>query len=412
MAYARRRPRRDTIAGDAPTATIGTILREQSPPPERTYRIALVAPFPPPFGGMGNRFERLADILEGRGHNCQRLRVEWFGTENPFRLYLRASSFLMAAVGSVRTRPDVVHCVTGSIRNAFAMGSVLAVAKATRHPTVLSIGGGTWDEFARCAPRWQRAAVSSSLRIADRVVICTEDLRSPIEGLRVAAARIVYLSNALPDEAGSRIDSPPPEEFVRFADWHSPVLLYVGGLHENYGLLDAVAALEELRNGLWPQAGLAAFVKKGGNASYERRVNSLVSRRGLQDRVAIHQSVPWLVAAMPQADVMLRCTRTSEGDSRAVREALAMGLRVVASDIGHRPALVRTYAAGDVDDLVRVLGETLASEKAEVCYEDDEGEANIVRCEGIYAEVVRSGGCRSAGSPRRRGRQPRTGPSR
>lgn len=79
-----------------------------------------MAPFPPPFGGKGSRCGRLADHLEGRGHQCQRLRIEWPETEDLTRRCARASTFLMAAVRSGRSRPNVVHCVTGSIRNAYA----------------------------------------------------------------------------------------------------------------------------------------------------------------------------------------------------------------------------------------------------------------------------------------------------
>jgi hypothetical protein len=138
--HARGRPLRATIDADAPTATIGTILRQESARPGHAYRIAPVAPFPPPYGGRGCRFERSANILKGRGHGC--------------------------------------------------------------------------------------------LRLAGRMVIYTKDRRLPIERLGGAPAKVVYLANALPDETGSRSDSPLSQESKRSANKHSPLFLDMDGPHE------------------------------------------------------------------------------------------------------------------------------------------------------------------------------------
>jgi hypothetical protein len=48
-----------------------------------------------------------------------------------------------------------------------------------------------------------------------------------------------------------------------------------------------------------------------------------------------------------------------DGDSRSVREALSLGIPVVASDTGLRPAGVRLFKKGDVAEMVERIRETI-----------------------------------------------------
>jgi glycosyltransferase involved in cell wall biosynthesis len=62
---------------------------------------------------------------------------------------------------------------------------------------------------------------------------------------------------------------------------------------------------------------------------------------------------------MARADVFVRPTY-ADGDSLSVREALALGLPVVASDAAPRPSGVTVCRSGDVGDLVAKLSTVLA----------------------------------------------------
>jgi glycosyltransferase involved in cell wall biosynthesis len=57
---------------------------------------------------------------------------------------------------------------------------------------------------------------------------------------------------------------------------------------------------------------------------------------------------------MSRSSVFVRPT-FRDGDSISVREALALGLHVVASDVGVRPSGTIVFAAGNVDELVEAL---------------------------------------------------------
>ena len=69
------------------------------------------------------------------------------------------------------------------------------------------------------------------------------------------------------------------------------------------------------------------------------------------------------LAFLRAADVVVRSTFV-DGDAITVREALAFGVPVVASDTDFRPEGVTLFRKGDVSDLVAKLGQVLAAPRA------------------------------------------------
>jgi glycosyltransferase involved in cell wall biosynthesis len=63
---------------------------------------------------------------------------------------------------------------------------------------------------------------------------------------------------------------------------------------------------------------------------------------------------PSLLAVMNAVDVFVRPTYF-DGDACSVREALALGRKVVATSVGHRPAEVRLVPPGDSQALAQAL---------------------------------------------------------
>jgi hypothetical protein len=59
------------------------------------------------------------------------------------------------------------------------------------------------------------------------------------------------------------------------------------------------------------------------------------------------------------SDIVVRAT-TTDGDSLSVREALALGKAVVASNVTGRPPGVSLYKVGQIGDFVRALTDARA----------------------------------------------------
>jgi glycosyltransferase involved in cell wall biosynthesis len=69
------------------------------------------------------------------------------------------------------------------------------------------------------------------------------------------------------------------------------------------------------------------------------------------------------LAFIRAGDVVIRST-FADGDAMTIREALAFGVAVVASDTAFRPEGVTLFRKGDVSDLAAKLGHVLAVPRA------------------------------------------------
>lgn len=350
--------------------------------------ITVVAPFPPPYGGMGVRFEQLTSILEKRGYRCRRVRLEWVEQRGIPGKLARLGAFCRAAWQARAQNADILLTVTGSFGNFFGVSLIVLVARLAGQKSILSFGGGEWSSLDFFAGRLKQGIIKLLLRIPDHVVPCNESVAFTLSELGVDRERMTLISNALPDETGSRAAEPLPEQVEAFLASHGPVLVYVGALLPHYGLEDVLDALEKL-SGEHERIGLVALVKRVGDEVFAAAIQKRLDRDALYDRVQLHESVPWAVAAMARVDVMIRATRIFEGDSRAIREAIAVGLPVVASDIGYRPDGVVTYGAQDVADLA-VKIEVALGQSAPPQGVSSEGEESITRYEELFRKILPS----------------------
>jgi glycogen synthase len=340
-------------------------------------RVALVGPFPPPYGGMAAYFSALEAGLAAEGVDCERIEVE-HGSP-PARL----ASFARAAVSIRRSPSCVFHCITGSQANLLANG-VLLLAAGGR--SVLSIVGGDFHRAAAGTGLRRRLMRAVVFRAA-RIVACNAEIEEALRLLGLPAESVLVLSNALPLRLVDPYEQ-PDGRFERFASHRRPLLVSVSGSYEHYGSMDLLRAVADLRD-RHPSLGLALVVKEGGDAAFMSAVHAWIDEQGLGEHVVVLTNVPSVPALMSRSDVFVR-TPHVEGDSISVREALAAGVPVVASDAGFRPDGVILYRPADPADLAAKLDGVLSSPSSDVTSDlRDEGEANLRRLIETYREVAR-----------------------
>lgn len=167
---------------------------------------------------------------------------------------------------------------------------------------------------------WRDRRVCS---MADRVVVLGPGHEGDlVEGHGVPAARIEWMPSEIDVE--------------RFKPSHAPrdgrpTLLYVGTVGRNKGMDLLFDALERMRHG-WPRLRLLLF---GPISWWERRwLPPALARFGLGQVAQLQSIAPRAHIAdwYQRADLFVFPSRF-EGSPRAVREALACGLRCVVSDI-------------------------------------------------------------------------------
>lgn len=356
----------------------------------RQITVALVGPFPPPFGGMAVYFSSIEAGMRQAGMEPRRVPVPYAGVGGWRRHLGRIAIFARAALTVLRTRPDVVHCVTGSQPNLIGNILPLVAARITGRPSILSIAGGEFHAAVtgyRGVRRWLVQFIVTRPRL---LVACTDEIAEALLAIGVRGSRVVTVSNALPLRLDPRADQSLPREIEEFAEAHSPLLASISGWYDFYGSQDLIEAVRLLRV-THPRLGVVLMVKGGGDAAFRADLLDRLTRAGLDDAVMVREDERAVFPILRRSDVFVR-TPHHEGDAISVREALAVGTRVVASDVGFRPTGVVRYRPADAHDLAGMLRDTFAGRSTHRGAGTDEGEGNLEFLLSVYRRLAASSG--------------------
>lgn len=339
----------------------------------RQLTIALVGPFPPPYGGMGVYFSAIEAALRRDGQVPQRVPAPYAAVGGWRRNLGRVAIFVRAAGTVLRTRPDIVHCVTGSQPNLIGNIAPLVAARVAGCPAILSIAGGEFHTAVTGYRGARRCLVRYILTRPQLVVACTGEIAAALAAVGVDESRVVMLSNALPLRLDPRADGVLPAPVAEFAEGHAPLIASISGWYSLYGSQDLIDAVRELRVS-HPRLGLVLMVKSGGDPDFRSDLLDRLARDGLGDAVLVREDEQAVFPILRRADAFVRTPR-HEGDAISVREALAVGTPVVASDVGFRPSGVVRYRPADPDDLAAKIVDTLSRRSTGTRPDPDDGEA-------------------------------------
>jgi glycosyltransferase involved in cell wall biosynthesis len=322
--------------------------------------IAIWGRVPPPIGGMAIHVERLLPYLERAGLSVRMYSLQRSGPAHPLVTDVsrhRIIWFLRLLLG--RSAP--VHYVLGGrALTRFAAG-VLAAARGKQ--IVLRVGGESLRRTGIAGGPMARWATRFALRRAAAVIGVNAEICGVARTLGARPERVHHIPGFIPppnDREGH-----VPAEIRRFAEDHRPLLVSGGqvprpGERDLYGVGSLLDLMPRVLTD-HPRAGLVfyAYQVRAGEESLWHDLASEVARRKLEDAVLVHPSAGEFWPVIGLADVMLRPTAT-DGDSSAVREALYLGVPVVASDCAPRPAGTVLYPTGDREGLASAVVNVLS----------------------------------------------------
>jgi glycosyltransferase involved in cell wall biosynthesis len=219
------------------------------------------------------------------------------------------------------------------------------------------------------------------LRRLDALIAVNEEIAQLFRRLGVSPARISVICPYTPVMV--RRDTPLPEEIRRFVDSHSPVVTTVGLLEPEYDLTLQIRTMTKIRQ-RHPQAGLVIV----GSGSLESQLRRQIDAEPDGKHVLLCGDVSHAhtVRLLHESDLVLRTT-LYDGDSVSVREALQLGVPVIASDNGMRPAGVHLIPVADAVALEQSVDRVLRAPRlAPAPSMAAEGDLEAIRA--LYSALV------------------------
>jgi glycosyltransferase involved in cell wall biosynthesis len=344
-------------------------------------KILQLGPYPPPHGGVQTHVVALVDFLRQSGITCDVVNLTRFRTAPENGIYYPSNA--VEVVGHLLShRYDIIHLHIGGRIWARHLGLALAcfVLPNTRYVFTFHSGGYATSPEGRSAhARTLRAFV---LRRFDALIAVNEEIAQFFRTLGVKAQRIHVISPYLGFGGSALAESSLPAQVSDFIANHTPVLISVGGLEPEYDVSLQMKALGPIRV-RHPQAGLVV----AGSGSLDQVLRKECSLLPYAEHILLNGDLAHgaTLRAMQSSDIMLRTT-WYDGDAISVREALHLGVPVIASDNGMRPEGTYLIPARDLDALVAAVEKILASppRHAPVLSESDR---NLQEVLTVYQEL-------------------------
>jgi len=310
--------------------------------------------YPPPFADEPVHVKQLTQLLRDRGLMVEILNLK--RRAHPSSEY-HSSTGRGALLGKLFTAADraaILHFHTnGHNRKSWLLILVASLAGRLRGaPTVLTLHSGLlpgyaagFGRIAQGLARWIRGSFA-------RIVCVNGEIRRVIERLGVTRDYIAVIPAFLGVPQSAEL-APPDREIIK--DFR-PLLVVVAGGEEDPERGPIVQQLVTLI----PDRGVVLMGWEVGP-----KTRPLIDELGLARRAVCLGEISQdrCLAFIRAGDVVVRST-FADGDAITVREALAFGVAVVASDTDFRPEGVTFFRKGDVADLVAKLKQVLSAPRA------------------------------------------------
>lgn len=339
-------------------------------------KILQIGNYPPPMCGWAIQTKLVTDELRRRGYVCDVLKInEGRQIKDPAYVDVQNGRDYVIKVLRFAFRGYRLNVhVNGMSKKGYilALIAVLAGRLVFRPALVTFHGGLSQDYFPRTDSPRLRFAFWLLFALAGAIACNSNEIKQAIVdyGIRPEKVNsIATFSTQYVDFKRARL-SPETEAFLAQRD---PVFFCYVSFRTEYRLELLREGMAKFRK-LYPRAG---FVWLGFPEKEMPAVRKFVEGWPADERASL-----LLIGNLTHDEfltLMLRCfaclrTPACDGVAASVLESLALGIPVVASENGRRPAGVITYEEMSADDMVaklRYLVENYEEVKARTCFADE-----------------------------------------
>jgi glycosyltransferase involved in cell wall biosynthesis len=344
-------------------------------------RVLQLGPYPPPHGGVQTNLVAIRRLLRKRGIPCAVINITGAPESGDEAVYYPRGVLPLLRL-LARLEYDIVHLHLGGNLTPRLLGLAAVCSMLPGKRSVLTFHSGGYPsspEGRRARRGTLRGAV---LRRFDRIIVVNQELADLFRrfGCRPDAIRLILPHEAPTlgaDEPGAAL----PASLRAFLAAHETLMTTVGLLEPEYDLGRQIDVFPRIREAV-PGAGLLIV----GSGSLEAALRAQIAQSPAAGHILLAGDVPHehTLRAIAASRAFLRTT-LYDGDSISVREALALGTPVVATDTGMRPEGVHLVPIGDSAALVAAATAAAAAPRAPRA---DDGAANIEAVLRLYEEIA------------------------
>jgi len=325
----------------------------------KAKKILEITSYPPPRAGWGVRVSFLKSALIGAGHICEVLNI------SPFSRKIRSAEYLTSLNGLDFVTKILIRCLKGykvhmHMNGDSPKGFILAalaefISLLTFKRPILTFHAGPYQKyFPQDRAPFLTPLYKFIFHAAGKIICNNEIVKDKIAGYGIKSDKIFPIQAFSVQYLKYHPDS-LNDEINTFLNRKHPVISTYVFFRPEFFIDKMIKAIEQavMKH---PNLGLLII----GHDQGSDYIKKLLSDVSLNSNVlfAGDQSHDAFLTLLSKSDIYLR-TPVKDGICSSVLEALSLGIPVVASENNRRPASVITYNNDDLDDMVKVIDESV-----------------------------------------------------
>lgn len=334
-------------------------------------RLLLLSQLPPPYGGLAVHTERLRSLFEREGWRVDVLTPPgaWSIPPGPLRRLRALGAQVRFLARLLCRRCTVLHDHVSTyplgdrgLRAVLPHAAMLLALRLGASPWVVSCGNGRLPSRLADMPPRLRQIYRWLYRGATFAIAKNERILEAFQALGFGGRVQVIGTFLEPLRAGA--SRPLPPEVEAYFAAHPLCVLTAGFRFEPVYHLDAVVrAVAHLRRegpsrGLPERAGLVVLASRVEEPVGKAAFDAALAETGLAEDVLVLRDVDHALEVMSRASVCVRAT-DYDGDANTVKEAMLLGVPVLATDVPGRPPGITRIGVGELGELGSRLVELL-----------------------------------------------------
>ena len=320
-------------------------------------KILQIGNYPPPMCGWAIQTKLVTDELRRRGHVCEVLKInEGRQIKDPTYVDVQNGRDYLFKVLRFAFRGYRLNVhVNGMSKKGYVLALIAVLAgRLVFHPALVTFHGGlSQDYFPRPDSRRLRIAFGLLFRLAGGIACDSNEIKQAIENYQIRADKIRSIATF----STQYLHFTPAKlshEIENFLAQRDPVFFCYVSFRTEYRLEVLREAMAKFRK-FYPRAG---FVWLGFPEKEMPAARTFVEDWTADERQSLlligNLTHDQFLTLMSRSFACLR-TPACDGVAASVLESLTLGIPVVASENGRRPAGVTTYDEMSADDMVAKL---------------------------------------------------------
>jgi glycosyltransferase involved in cell wall biosynthesis len=325
----------------------------------RKPTIALVGPYPPPYGGISVHIQRLKEQLEKKGYECI---VYDFGysRESQEETIIRIKSlkrwlpryFFFA-------KEDIIHYHSPNWILRIIFGLMTFLGKRT----IISIHGESFNDSLKSAGLLRTKIIIFALKRTSFIIALNPKIKELALSLGIAPEKIEVIPSFIPPTVREEDITEIPERVWDFIDSHKPVIsanafrISFYNDEDLYGIDMCVDLCANLKQD-YPGIGLVFSLPDIGDHEYFKKMKQRIAEKGIENNFLFITEQYQLYPILMKCDVFLRPTNT-DGYGVSIAESIYFKVPAVASAVCQRPEGTILFKSRDINDFILKVKDVL-----------------------------------------------------